>query len=182
MNLEKTTLGNLTTNGKGEYGVSASAEPFSSSKYTYLRITDINDDGTINKSDLKSVSVDNPKKYLLKENDIVFARTGASTGRNYFYNSKDGNFIYAGFLIKFSLDCTKVNPRFIKYFCLSQEYKDWIASYNTGSTRGNINAKTLSNMPIALPPKEYQDKCVEILTSIDDKISLNNKINKNLAY
>lgn len=55
MNLEKTTLGNLTTNGKGEYGVSASAEPFSSSKYTYLRITDINDDGTINKSDLKSV-------------------------------------------------------------------------------------------------------------------------------
>ena len=59
---------------------------------------------------------------LLKPNDIVFARTGGSTGRNYFYDGTDGEFVYAGFLIKFSIDSTKVNPRFIKYYCLSQEY------------------------------------------------------------
>ena len=180
MLLEKTTLGSISINGKGEYGLGASAEPFSKTKYTYLRITDINDDGTINTSDLKSVTVDDPDKYLLKENDIVFARTGASTGRNYFYNKNDGNFIYAGFLIKFSLDKSKVNPKFIKYYCLSKEYKDWISSYNTGSTRGNINAKTLADMPLLLPPMEYQNKCVDLLTLLDEKIACNNKINKNL--
>lgn len=180
MLLEKTTLGSISINGKGEYGLGASAEPFSKTKYTYLRITDINDDGTINTSDLKSVTVDDPDKYLLKENDIVFARTGASTGRNYFYNKNDGNFIYAGFLIKFSLDKSKVNPKFIKYYCLSREYKDWISSYNTGSTRGNINAKTLADMPLLLPPMEYQNKCVDLLTLLDEKIACNNKINKNL--
>ncbi len=180
MLLEKTTLGSISINGKGEYGLGASAEPFSKTKYTYLRITDINDDGTINTSDLKSVTVDDPDKYLLKENDIVFARTVASTGRNYFYNKNDGNFIYAGFLIKFSLDKSKVNPKFIKYYCLSKEYKDWISSYNTGSTRGNINAKTLADMPLLLPPMEYQNKCVDLLTLLDEKIACNNKINKNL--
>ena len=62
------------------------------------------------------------EQYLLKPNDIVFARTGGSTGRYYFYDGTDGEFVYAGFLIKFSIDSTKVNPRFIKYYCLSQEY------------------------------------------------------------
>lgn len=46
-------------------------------------------------------------------NDIVFARTGGSTGRNYFYDGHDGEFVYAGFLIKFSIDPQKVNPKFI---------------------------------------------------------------------
>ena len=45
----------------------------------------INDDGTINKNGLKSVDDVNASNYLLKPNDIVFARTGASTGKTYFY-------------------------------------------------------------------------------------------------
>ena len=48
-------LGELTIDGKGSYGIAASAVGFDVNKYTYLRITDINDDGTINKDGLKSV-------------------------------------------------------------------------------------------------------------------------------
>ena len=148
MDFTKTTLGELSKNGRGYYGIGASAVSFSEDLYTYLRITDINDDGTLNATDLKSVDDENAKDYLLEPNDIVFARTGASTGRNYFFDGSDGNFVYAGFLIKFGLDEQKVNPRYIKYYCQSKPYYDWIASYNTGSTRGNINAKTLADMPI----------------------------------
>lgn len=173
-------LGDLCIDNKGSYGIAASAVPYSEDLYTYLRITDINDDGTLNKSDLKSVADENAEQYILQPNDIVFARTGGSTGRNYFYDGSDGVFVYAGFLIKFSIDPSKVNPKYIKYFCLSQEYKNWVYSFNTGSTRGNINAQTYANMPVILPPRSQQDLLVKTLSSLDDKIELNNKINTNL--
>lgn len=175
-----TTLASLTIDGKGSYGIGASAVPFSKDLYTYLRITDIKDDGTLNLQDLKSVDDEKASEYLLKPNDIVFARTGASTGRNYFYDGTDGEFVYAGFLIKFSIDEKKVNPKYIKYFCQSKQYKDWINSFNTGSTRGNINAQTLGKMPIPLIERKTQDALVSILSSIDEKIKKNNEINNNL--
>ena len=174
------TLSDVSVNGRGYYGIGASAVPFSDDLYTYLRITDINDDGTLNMVDLKSVDDEKACEYLLQPNDIVFARTGASTGRNYFYDGSDGKFVYAGFLIKFSIDPSKINPKYVKYFCLSQQYKDWIHSFNTGSTRGNINAQTLGKIPIPELEREKQDALVEILSSIDAKIKQNNAINKNL--
>ena len=175
-----TTLASLTVDGKGSYGIGASAVPFSKDLYTYLRITDIKDDGTLNLQDLKSVDDEKASEYLLKPNDIVFARTGASTGRNYFYDGTDGEFVYAGFLIKFSIDEKKVNPKFVKYFCQSKQYKDWINSFNTGSTRGNINAQTLGKMPIPLIDRKMQDALVSVLSSIDEKIKKNNEVNDNL--
>lgn len=175
-----TTLASLTVDGKGSYGIGASAVPFSKDLYTYLRITDIKDDGTLNLQDLKSVDDEKASEYILKPNDIVFARTGASTGRNYFYDGTDGEFVYAGFLIKYSIDEKKVNPKYIKYFCQSKQYKDWINSFNTGSTRGNINAQTLGKMPIPLIERTAQDALVSILSSIDEKIKKNNEINNNL--
>ena len=180
MDFERTTLGSVSKGGKGNYGIAASAVDYSNELYTYLRITDIKDDGTIDFDSLKSVNDEKAENYILQPNDIVFARTGASTGRNYFYDGSDGQFVYAGFLIKFSIDPEKVNPKYVKYYCLSQEYRGWIASYNTGSTRGNINAQTLAQMPLLLPERIQQDKMVDILSSIDQKIKENEKINKNL--
>ena len=173
-------LKNLTVDGKGSYGIAASAVEKSERMYTYLRITDIRDDGTLNINEMKSVDDPAASKYILSPNDIVFARTGASTGRNYFYDGSDGIFVYAGFLIKFSLDPQKVNPVYVKYYCQSTQYRNWVKSFSTGSTRGNINAQTLGNMEIPLPSREQQNYLVRVLSPIDEKIKLNQKINDNL--
>jgi len=177
---ETVTLADVSINNKGEYGIGASAVDYSDELYTYLRITDINDDGTLNKNDLKSVDDDDAKNYLLNENDVVFARTGNSTGKAYYYDKMDGELVYAGFLIKFSLDPSKINPKFMKYYVLSEEYKGWVNSMCTGSTRPNINAKMYGNMELILPPREQQDFLVNILDKIDKKIEINKRINKNL--
>ena len=166
--------------GKGTYGIGASAIPFDKNKRTYLRITDINEDGTLNKDGLMSVEEEKADEYLLAPNDIVFARTGNSTGRTYFYEESDGIFCYAGFLIKFTLNPNKVNPRMLKYYTHSKAYYDWVRSFDTGGTRGNINAKTYGQMPVTLPSKERQDRIVEICKSLDDKIEVNKRINDNL--
>lgn len=180
MKFTKTTLGEISI-GKGQYGIGASAVDYSEELYTYLRISDINDDGTLSMSDLKSVDDEKAEQYVLKPNDIVFARTGNSTGRNYFYDGTDGTFVYAGFLIKFSIDPNKVNPKYIKYYCLSDEYKGWVQGHSTGSTRENINAQTYARMEIILPPREQQDKLVSILEDLELKRKNNEAINRNLV-
>ncbi len=173
-------LGELAIEGKGSYGIAATAVDFDINKYTYLRITDINDDGTINKNSLKSVDDINASNYLLKPNDIVFARTGASVGRSYFYDGKDGELVYAGFLIKFSLNPDKVNPKILKYYTHSQPYYDWVVSVDNGATRGNVNAQIYASMPIILPSRNMQDEIVSILSSLDDKIDLLHRENTTL--
>lgn len=177
---QEVTLAEISKGGKGNYGIAASAVEYSEDLLTYLRITDIDDDGTLNKEGLKSVDDKNAEKYLLKPNDIVFARTGNSTGRSYFYDGNEGKLVFAGFLIKFSLDPEKVNPKFMRYYTLSNDYRNWISSFSTGSTRKNINAKTYAGMKINLPPRKQQDYLVNILSTLDEKIEINNQINKNL--
>lgn len=103
MSFKWSTLGELSIGG-GKYGISAPAVEFDRNLPAYLRITDINDDGSLNLSGRKSVADPLAFDYMLQEGDIVFARTGSSTGRNYYYDLRDGDFAFAGFLIKFSLD------------------------------------------------------------------------------
>ncbi len=161
--------------GHGEYGIAAAGEPYSEDKYRYLRITDISDYGELLDSEKKSISCDGCENYFLEENDIVFARTGNSTGRAFLYESRYGRLVYAGFLIKFHLDDKKVNPKYVKYYTISDIYKKWITYNPDGSTRGNMNADDLAEIPVILPPREFQDKIVGLLEPIFLKVENNNK-------
>lgn len=164
----------------GVYGIPASAEDFDLNKTRYLRITDISEDGKLLNSDKKSVSDSHIEKYLLEEGDIVFARTGNSTGKSYYHENKNGQLAFAGFLIKFSLDPEKVIPKYLKYYTLTKHYKEWVKNFSLGSTRGNLNANSFGACPIPLPSREHQNFLIKILSDLDTKIDLNNKINEEL--
>ena len=148
----------------GQYGVPYSAEEYDASKYRYLRITDIADDGRLLDNDLKSVSGDNLENYLLSENDIVFARTGNSTGRAYLYDKRHGDLVYAGFLIRYKIDENKINPQYLRYFTNSNYYKQWVNNLSNGSTRGNINAQTFADCDIVYPDRSQQEILVNTLS------------------
>ncbi len=181
--MSKVLLKNICKpNEIGKYGIPASAEDYDESKVRYLRISDIDDFGKLLDKDKKSVSATDINKYILEENDIVVARTGNSTGRTYFHEKKNGILAFAGFLIKYGLDNNKVNPKYLKYYTISSEYKQWVKNLSVGSTRGNINAQTFANCPILLPERKQQNFLVSILSLLDDKIELNNRINDNLFH
>lgn len=167
---------------KGQYGIAESAIPYQLNSPRYLRITDITDDGFLINEGKVSVNVNSNQyeKYLLKKNDIVFARTGASAGRSYVYEEKVEPLIVAGFLIRYRLNPEIVNSRFMRYYTISRHYRDWVNSIATGSTRPNINQKMFSSMRLYLPPLEEQQKIVNILTSFDEKIENNMSIISNL--
>ena len=179
MKFKRCKLNDLSIDG-GSYGIGASAVKYDKKLYTYLRITDINEDGTLNYKDMMSVNNPKANQYILRKNDICFVRTGNSTGKTYFYDESIENLVYAGFLIKFSIDEKKVNPKYVRYYIMTSKYKNWVKEIQTGSTRGNINAKMYGNLEILVPERTYQDKLVAVLDKITDKIKYNTQINDNL--
>jgi type I restriction enzyme S subunit len=177
--MEIKKIGDLILEDKsGIYGLGLSAEPYNG-KVRYLRITDIDDSGNILDEDKKSVTTSQEIDYFLKQDDLVVARTGNSTGRTYVYDSSQGPMVYAGFLIKYVFDKTKINPRYLKYFTTTSLYRNQTAKYS-GSTRGNMSAQDFKNIKIVFPNRTTQDKMVVLFDFINNKIINNNKINAEL--
>ncbi|WP_139958573.1 restriction endonuclease subunit S [Flavicella sediminum] len=164
----------------GIYGIPAIAEDYDVNKTRYLRITDISVDGKLLNNSKKSVTSDDIEKYILEEGDIVFARTGNSTGKSYFHESKNGRLAFAGFLIKFGINSELVNPKYLRYYTITNHYKLWVENFSLGSTRGNLNAQSFGECPIPLPERKQQDLLAKVLSDLDAKIEINNKINQEL--
>lgn len=156
-----------------KYGLNASGIDYDG-EHKYLRITDIDEiTHTFTPEDLTSTS-EYSDEYLLKENDIVFTRTGASTGKTYLYDSKDGDLYYAGFLIKFQVKGE--NAKFIFYQTCTHEYEKWVHIMSTRSGQPGINSEEYSSMKIKLPCKEEQQKIADCLSSLDNLIQNQQKI------
>ena len=104
---EATPMFKLITE-KPMYGAPYSSKPFDNS-VRYIRITDINEDGTLNEDKVSADMYNNT--YLLKENDFLIARSGNTVGKTYLYKKSDGPAIFAGYLIKFVIDEEKIDQR-----------------------------------------------------------------------
>ncbi|MDI9358334.1 MAG: restriction endonuclease subunit S [Phycisphaerales bacterium] len=154
----------------GDYGINAAAVDYSEDLPTYIRITDIDDDGLF--SFIKKVSVDDIKSanFYLDKNDIVFVRTGATTGKAYLYKEKDGKLVFAGFLIRFRVDINKVDDYFLWSYTKSKPYLDWVKTTCTRSGQPGINSTEYSSLLIPLPPLVEQQKIAVILSTWDSAI------------
>ena len=115
---EWTTVGEISQSIL--YGVSESAK--SHGAYKLLRITDIQNN-FVNWETVPFTDYDESKaeSYLLKDGDILFARTGATVGKSYLVNSLQENAIYASYLIRVQT-YNQVLPEFVKYFFESGYY------------------------------------------------------------
>ena len=162
-------LGEITI-GKGEYGIGASATEYIEGKPRYLRITDIGDSCRLLFNDIKGLDDADYEKYILKAGDIVFARTGNTTGKGYVYNREHGELVYAGFLIKYSIDNNIAKHNFIKYVIQSKRYWDWVNIMSTRSGQPGINSNEYSSFIVQLPPLKEQEKIASILSTVDEQI------------
>lgn len=169
------TLGEIS-NGKGEYGIGASATNYEVGNPRYLRISDIGDACNLLQDDIKGLDDLDYEKYILSEGDIVFARTGNTTGKSYVYNSNDGELVYAGFLIKFTINNTIANHEFVKYIIQSKRYWDWVKVMSTRSGQPGINSNEYYTFKVQIPPLKEQQKIAEILSTVDSQIDDTDKL------
>ena len=147
----------------GQYGSNTSATDYQEGKPRYIRITDINDDGSLN-DDIKTAEVIEDK-YRLIPGDIVFARTGATVGKTYMHET--GNAIYAGYLIMYQMNESKMKPAFMKAFTHSKTYYNWVANSQKVGAQPNISAAQYDNMPVLVPQIEKQEEFLAICHQAD---------------
>ena len=153
-----------------EYGINAAATNFDG-VHKYIRITDIDDDShTYLDGDPVSPSGVFEDKYRVKENDILFARTGASVGKSYLYQETDGDLFFAGFLIRIHVK-DGVDSGYVFLNTLTEEYNKWVLLESARSGQPGINAEQYKRYRFKLPSLKTQKRLSVIMRKMDERLN-----------
>ena len=153
-----------------EYGMNSAATTFDG-VHKYIRITDIDDDSRQYLSDDIVSPSDTPEaKYRVNANDILFARTGASVGKSYLYNSEDGELYFAGFLIRISVQ-KEYDSYFVYLNTLTSKYEKWLRLESMRSGQPGVNAEQYRNYAFRCPNYQTQVRIANIIKGIDSRIA-----------
>ena len=168
---KKITLKNISTDIS--YGMNSAATEFDGTN-KYIRITDIDEETSLYSGTLVSPLGHLDDKFLVKENDILFARTGASTGKSYLYNKSDGRLYFAGFLIRANIK-KEYNSRFIFEQTKLNKYNNWIKIMSIRSGQPGINSIEYGNYEFSITHIDEQKKIANLFSLLDKKIELQQK-------
>lgn len=155
-------------------------------KYNYkcVGVTDFNKKILNNFDEVSEISTDNnlPEEYFLKNNDIILVRSNGNKnliGRSILVFPENNLATFSGFCIRCRVMKNFADVRYIFYF-LQNSLSKGIFALNHQTNINNINQERLKNLEIDLPPLEIQKQIGNFLYSLDEKISLNKKINATL--
>ena len=126
----------------------------------YIRITDIDENGLISPDELGATVANLDDKYILNENDIVIARSGATVGKAYIHKNLPYTCVYAGYLIRFIVDSKKILPDYLFTYTQLNTYKEWVNAIQRPSAQPNINAEEYQSLEIPLPNLSKQQEIV----------------------
>ena len=165
------------------YGANETGISYDVTLPRYIRITDITLDGKLKGEDKLSLSEDIAYPYLLKNNDVLFARSGGTVGKAFIYKSEYGRSAFAGYLIKASTN-EHLLPDYLYYYTQSSLYEEWKNQVFILATIQNIGADKYGNLPIIWQPINEQQKhvdylnkkCAEIDSAIQNKEALIEKV------
>ncbi|TBY18812.1 restriction endonuclease subunit S [Rhizobium leguminosarum] len=153
------------------YGINSAACQLGSGGYDYLRITDIDEHGRLRPDGRAEVLHPTAANYFLEPNDIVVARTGASTGKSHRYCGPSHRTVFAGFLIKLASAPDLVDPSYLFQFMQTEAYWSWIAENSARSGQPGINVQQLSGLRLTIPATiEEQQAIAEVLKDMDTEI------------
>jgi len=150
------------------YGANEAADRNNPHDPRYIRITDIKSDGTLHSDTFRSLPIEIAQPYLLKNNSLLLARSGATVGKTFLYDESWGIACFAGYLIKATMNISKVNAKFISYFTNSTNYWQWLYSSQIQATIENVSAEKYANLNIPVPSIKEQKS---IANYLDDKTS-----------
>ena len=103
--------------------------------------------------------------YLLKKNDILFARTGGTVGKSFLVNEVPYPSIYAGYLIRTRYS-NMLSAQYMKYFMESELYWEQLRNGTIATAQPNCNGKTLAKMFLPVPPYNEQIRITDKLNHV----------------
>jgi type I restriction enzyme, S subunit len=175
-----TKVGDIAKNIQYGLTTSAQEEPVGPK---FLRITDIQNDN-VNWSTVPfcRCSEEDYAKYALKSGDILFARTGATTGKSYLLQMSP-RAVFASYLIRLQAS-SRVDPKYIAYFFQSNLYWSQISAVKAGSAQPGVNASKLASLILPIAPPPEQRRIVEAIethfTRLDAAVAALKRVQANL--
>jgi type I restriction enzyme S subunit len=168
--------------GAFQYGANEPAVSEDRAAPRYIRITDLNDDGTLRDDTFQSLPEPLAAPYLLQDGDILLARSGATVGKALRYHAEWGRSCFAGYLVRLRPDRRKILPDYLYYYTQSQAFRRQVWVSTVQSTIANVNAERFGNFSIPLAPLEEQPGIVKFLDERTQKLdALGRVVERQLA-
>ena len=185
-NWRKTTLGELVSEGSanyqtGPFGTTLKASEYSEAGVPVISVGEIREGYIqIHKSTpcvCKKITTKLPN-YVLEENDIVFGRKGA-INRNAIIQKEQAGWFLGSDGIRLRLS-GEHSSSFFSYQLRTSSIQEWLMNNGTGAIMPGLNQKILDRLPVYIPELQIQQKIAKVLSTLDAKIELNNRINGEL--
>lgn len=166
----KTTKLKYTLSEPMKYGATETGIDYDEKLYRYIRITDIDSYGNLKDEGKLSLNEQQANGYELKNDTILFARSGGTVGKSFLYKSEFGKAAFAGYLISAVANISIILPKWIMYYSNSSAYWEWTNRIFTQATIQNIGADKYNNMPIPLSNISEQKKIIAFLDTMCSEI------------
>ncbi|MGV0937339.1 restriction endonuclease subunit S [Empedobacter falsenii] len=159
---------------KLKYGANESGIEYDLELPRYVRITDFGFDGKLSEDKKLSLTWQQGKDYLLKDGDILFARSGATVGKSYQFKTSmsfEKHYSFAGYLIKAEADEKIILSDYLYLYTNSNLFDNWKSAIFNKATIENIGADKYSTLSIVVPPVKEQKEILSKYNSKDEKIT-----------
>jgi type I restriction enzyme S subunit len=124
---------------------------------------------------------DRLSKYTLDFGDLVFSRVGSVDRCSLVSEDEDG-WMFSGRCLRVRpKDPLKIYHKYLYYFFCLESTKDYVRNIAVGATMPSLNTRLLSEVPVAFPNIDEQRQIGDTLSSLDDRIEVNARINHHLV-
>lgn len=159
---------------KLKYGANESGVEYDLELPRYVRITDFGFDGKLSEDKKLSLTWQQGKDYLLKDGDILFARSGATVGKSYQFKTSmsfEKHYSFAGYLIKAEANEEIILSDYLYLYTNSNLFDNWKSAIFNKATIENIGADKYSTLSVVVPPVKEQEEILSEYNLKNEKIS-----------
>ncbi|MCE2967924.1 MAG: restriction endonuclease subunit S [Phycisphaerales bacterium] len=155
------SLGELVSE-EPAYGAPYRAVEMQGDGVKYIRVTDFDDFGIVPGNEFVTAEFIEPR-FMLTQDDLLFARSGATAGKSFLYDDSLGPSVFAGYCIRFRFDRSRVLPAFVYSVTKTERYAAWVRSMQRPSGQPNINKEEFKSFTLPLPDTTEQSRLVGLL-------------------
>ena len=163
-----------------QYGINANTTSWTDGVRSFVRATDITEEGTLRNSGSISLDLENCAPYKLNPGDVLMVATGQNLGRTYMHQSQDGLFVFARQLVRLKINREQVLPWILFALTKTDYYKSCIEARNMPAGLQKLDVKNLLKIQFPIPPMSKQKSFVSMVENLSKIYRLQSTTKENI--